>query len=95
MQKIEFLDSRTIASSKVPLVMKKYGKKYIARDIFLDHEQNKEYVKSQIKKAISFAKDHGSAVAIGHPHANTLAAIKELKSELNSVELVRIDKVYE
>lgn len=93
-QNINFLDSRTIGSSKVAHVMKKHGKKYVGRDVFLDHEQSKEYVKSQIKKAIEIAKDHGSAVAIGHPHINTLQAIKESRAILGSVELVYVDRLY-
>lgn len=93
-QHINFLDSRTVGSSKVASVMKKYGKKYVGRDVFLDHQQDKEYVKSQIKKAIEIAKEHGSAVAIGHPHVNTLQAIRESKAILGSVELVYVDRLY-
>jgi polysaccharide deacetylase 2 family uncharacterized protein YibQ len=91
---IKFVDSRTIASSKVPQVMKKLGRAYVARDVFLDHEQSKEYVKKQIKEAIRVAKDHGSAIAIGHPHKNTLEALRESKKLLESVELVRIDEMF-
>jgi len=92
--KINFLDSRTTAKTKVPKVMKNFGLKYISRDVFLDHEMDKPYVKSQIKKAIKFAKIHGSAVAIGHPHPNTLQALKESKELLSNVDLVYIYKVY-
>lgn len=41
---------------------------------------DKPYILSQIKKAIEIAKKHGSAIAIGHPHANTIAAISESKT---------------
>lgn len=91
---INFLDSRTIAESKVEQVMKKYGKNYVSRDIFLDHEQDKEYVKNQIKKAVLYAKEHGESIAIGHPHPNTLKALEESKELLRSVDLVMIDKVF-
>lgn len=91
---INFIDSRTIASTKVPQVMKSYGKEYISRDIFLDHEFDKGYVKEQIKKAVEFAKAHGSAIAIGHPHANTIAAIEESKGLLCEVELVLVEGLY-
>jgi hypothetical protein len=93
-ENINFIDSRTIGSTKVPKVMKSYGKKYMSRDIFLDHELDKDYVKGQIKKAIKIAKVHGSAIAIGHPHANTLLAISESKHLFSEVELVLIDKLY-
>lgn len=91
---INFIDSRTIADTKVPKVMKNYGMKYIGRDVFLDHHSDKNYVKGQIKRAIKIAKEHGTAIAIGHPHKNTLLAIKESKSLLREVDLVRINRIY-
>jgi polysaccharide deacetylase 2 family uncharacterized protein YibQ len=91
---INFIDSRTIGESKVPGVMKSRNKIYMGRDIFLDHEVEKNYIKSQIKKAIEVAKLHGNAIAIGHPHANTMAAISESRSLFKDVELVLVDKLY-
>lgn len=93
-QSINFIDSRTIASTKVPAVMKNYKKKYISRDVFLDHEFDKEYVKGQIKQAVEYAKAHGSAIAIGHPHSNTILAINESKKLFADIELVLVDKLY-
>ena len=93
-QGISFIDSRTIASTKVPLVMKNYGMRYIARDVFLDHKMDKAYVKKQIKKAIQVAKTHGTAIAIGHPHINTIMALNESKKLFKDVELVLINKLY-
>lgn len=93
-ENINFIDSRTVASTKVQKVMDSYGKKYVGRDIFLDHQADKEYVKSQIKKAVEMAKLHGNAIAIGHPHENTILAISESKALLKDVELVFIDKFY-
>jgi len=91
---INFVDSRTIADTKVPKVMKNYGLKYIGRDVFLDHHSDKKYVKGQIKEAIRIAKEHGNAIAIGHPHKNTLLAIHESKALFRDVELVLIDRIY-
>ncbi|MDD5373415.1 MAG: divergent polysaccharide deacetylase family protein [Sulfurimonas sp.] len=93
-QNISFIDSRTIGESKVPIVMKSYKKQYVGRDVFLDHQVDKNYIKSQIKKAIEVAKMHGSAIAIGHPHANTILAIDESKHLFKDVELVLVDKLY-
>ena len=93
-EKIEFIDSRTIASTKVPTVMKNYGKKYVSRDVFLDHEHDKEYIKEQIKKAVQTAKVHGTAIAIGHPQANTILAINESKELFEDIELVLIERLY-
>ena len=93
-QNIYFIDSRTTADTKAPKVMKNFGLEYVSRDVFLDHDMDKESVKEQIKKAIKVAKIHGTAIAIGHPHANTLMALKESKYLFKDVELVYINRLY-
>jgi polysaccharide deacetylase 2 family uncharacterized protein YibQ len=91
---ITFIDSRTTAQTQAPAVMKKLGKKYIGRDVFLDHHNEVSYIKKQIKKAISVAKEHGTVIAICHPHKSTIRALSESKHLFKGVELVRIDKLY-
>ncbi len=91
---IYFIDSRTTAKTKVPLVMKNFGLKYMARDVFLDHHQDKAYIKKQIKEAVRIAKKYGTAIAIGHPHKNTLLALKESKELLKQVDLVQVYELY-
>jgi polysaccharide deacetylase 2 family uncharacterized protein YibQ len=91
---ISFVDSRTTAATMAPKVLKNFGLKYVSRDIFLDHEMDKKYVIGQIKKAIKFAKVHGSAIAIGHPHPNTLQALRESKKLFKDVDLVYIYQIY-
>lgn len=93
-QKISFIDSRTTAETKAPKVLKNYGLNYVARDVFLDHESDKVYIIKQIKKAIKIAKLHGTAIAIGHPHANTILALSESKKLFEDVELVYINRLY-
>lgn len=92
--KIHFVDSRTTAETKAPKVLKNFGLSYIARDVFLDHHMDKPYILKQIKKAIKVAKTHGTAIAIGHPHKNTLQALYESKKLLQKIDLVHIDKLY-
>jgi len=91
--KINFIDSRTTSKTKAPKVMKNFGLRYMARDVFLDHRMDKAYVKKQIKAAIRSAKKHGTAIAIGHPHKNTLAALRESKKLFHDVELVYINQL--
>jgi len=92
-QNIAFIDSRTTGNSKAQKVSKKYDLEYMGRDVFLDHQMDKGYIVSQIKKAIQVAKKHGSAISIGHPHTNTIAALNESKAILREVELVLVDKL--
>ncbi len=91
---IRFVDSRTTAQTMAPRVLKNFGLKYVSRDVFLDHHMDKPYILKQIKKAIAVAKDHGSAIAIGHPHKNTLEALSESKDLLKDVELVQVNQIY-
>jgi len=91
---INFVDSRTTAKTQAPKVLKNFGLNYVARDVFLDHHMDKPYILKQIKKAIKVAKNHGTAIAIGHPHKNTLQALYESKKLLKEVELVYINRLY-
>ncbi len=93
-QGISFVDSRTTAETQAPKVLKNFGLKYVARDVFLDHRMEKDYILKQIKKAIAVAKKHGTAIAIGHPHKNTILALSESKKYFKDVELVYINRLY-
>lgn len=93
-QGIHFVDSRTTAQTQAPKVSKNYGIKYVARDVFLDHHMEEDYVKEQIKKAVKFAQEHGKAIAIGHPHKNTLQALAASKELLKQVQLVQVKDIY-
>jgi polysaccharide deacetylase 2 family uncharacterized protein YibQ len=93
-QDINFIDSRTTGKTQAPKVMKNLNMPYISRDVFLDHQMDKEFVHKQIKEVIEIAKKHGSAIAIGHPHKNTLLALQEAKKLFEDVELVYINKMY-
>ena len=93
-ENINFVYSRTTAQTKAPKVMKNLGLSYVARDVFLDHSSDKKSIKKAIKKAIKIARLHGTAIAIGHPHANTLLALHESKKLFKDVELVYINRLY-
>jgi polysaccharide deacetylase 2 family uncharacterized protein YibQ len=85
-----FVDSRTTADTKAPKIAKKEGKKLLQRDIFLDNVIEKEAIKEQISLAVSKAKERNFAIAIGHPHKETIAALKEFAKECDEVEVVYI-----
>ncbi|AQW81835.1 divergent polysaccharide deacetylase [Campylobacter pinnipediorum subsp. pinnipediorum] len=90
-----FIDSKTIATTKVKKVAKKYKKPYISRDVFLDDKDNKASINKEIKNAINIAKQKGYAIAIGHPRKNTIEALKQNRSYiLDNVELVYVKDLY-
>ncbi len=90
---LKFIDSRTTSLTKVEAVEKEFGERYLARDVFLDNEQNIDYIKGQLKKAVKIAKKRGYAIAIGHPHPKTIEALKKSKDILKEVKLVYIDEL--
>ena len=72
-----FVDSMTTSKSVGPATAKSVGVPEVSRDIFLDDVDNKEAVERQLAKLETMARQHGSAIAIGHPHDNTIAALTE------------------
>ncbi|GIU01605.1 hypothetical protein TSL6_21110 [Sulfurovum sp. TSL6] len=90
-----FVDSRTIASTKVPRITEDFGDAYVARDVFIDNEHHVLYIHRQLQKAVKIAKKRGYAIAIGHPHKMTLKALSGAADIFNEVELVYIDELYQ
>ncbi|MDB5042969.1 MAG: protein of unknown function YibQ, partial [Candidatus Eremiobacteraeota bacterium] len=77
-----FIDSRTIASSVAARDAIAAGVPSAARDVFLDDVANVDAVEAQLRRAAAIAKERGSAIAIGHPRASTLLAVRALLPEL-------------
>jgi polysaccharide deacetylase 2 family uncharacterized protein YibQ len=93
-KKMYFLDSRTSAHSVAGRLAGELGVRNADRDVFLDNTLDKTYIKGQITELVSIAKKHGSAIAIGHPHPETIEAIRESLGALNgSVEIVRLSDI--
>jgi polysaccharide deacetylase 2 family uncharacterized protein YibQ len=90
-----FVDSRTIASTKVPKITEDFGDAYVARDVFIDNEHNVSYIHRQLQKAVDMAKKRGHAIAIGHPSKMTMKALSGAAAIFNDVELVYIDELYQ
>lgn len=90
--KLNFVDSRTTAKTAAPAIAKKFGKGYIRRDIFLDNKLDKTYILGQLEKTVKIAKEHGSALAIGHPHSITLQTIASANGMFKDIDVVYIDE---
>jgi hypothetical protein len=88
-----FVDSMTTPYTKSLLVDKIYKIPLYRRNIFLDDEENAKYIQNQLKKAIAYAKKHGYAIAIGHPHPITLKTLKNSLNMLKGVQVVYIDEL--
>ena len=56
---------------------------YASRDIFLDHDQNRDAIDQQLKRMETIADKNNLVIAIGHPYATTLAALKSWYANLD------------
>jgi len=72
-----FLDSRTTPNSVAEMAAAEMGVPFATRDIFLDNDRSEAAVAGQIDRLIAHAVEAGTAIAIGHPHPETLAAVEE------------------
>ena len=88
-----FVDSRTSGKSVAKKYAQKYNMPYIVRNIFIDNEENYQYIQNQLKQAIEIAKKQGYAIAIGHPHTVTLEVLKDSKSLFKEVEPIFINQL--
>ncbi|GAC1657664.1 MAG: divergent polysaccharide deacetylase family protein [Vulcanimicrobiaceae bacterium] len=77
-----FIDSRTSAQSVAAQVAASAGMRTASRDVFLDNNDDRDAVETMLRTAASVALENGSAIAIGHPRAATLQAIRALIPEL-------------
>jgi len=70
-----FLDSRTTPATVAGAMAARYTVPFAGRNIFLDNEASAEAVWTQLMKVEADARHAGFAVAIGHPHDATIAAL--------------------
>ncbi len=77
-----FVDSKTTADSIATRQASKQGILFHTRDIFLDNERDKGAIERQLEKAEKIAQQQGLALAIGHPHPQTLEVLKEQLPQL-------------
>jgi polysaccharide deacetylase 2 family uncharacterized protein YibQ len=74
---LAFLDSRTIASTVASQVAGQVGVPHIDRDVFIDNDESVEAVLRQLEETEHVAQRKGFALAIGHPHPTTIAALQQ------------------
>lgn len=72
-----FLDSRTSAHSVAAELANAAGVPNAARQVFLDDVLSSDNVWQQLGETETIARRNGYAIAIGHPHDNTLAALEK------------------
>lgn len=85
-----FIDSRTTAATVAETSARAAGVAAARRNVFLDDEQAVPAIRKQFALAIRDAREKGSALAIGHPHPETLQVLNDMmpEAERQGVRLV-------
>lgn len=79
-----FIDSRTTAATVAYEAAERSGVRAASRKVFLDDTATRDAVLGQLDLAVRDARRDGSAIAIGHPHPATIAALAEGVPRLKS-----------
>jgi len=76
-RQLYFIDSKTTGKSVVAAITQRHGVKTRSRDVFLDNDKSYKALDRQFNQLIQLAKQHGHAVAIGHPYPETYRYLKK------------------
>ncbi len=72
-----FLDSRTGPDTQAANIARDVGVPVLSRDVFLDNDDEGAKVEAQFSRLEKLARKNGAAIAIGHPHPETLAILEK------------------
>ena len=92
-----FVDSLTSPDSVGYQLSKEMGIKTAHRSVFLDNEQEPDYIRNQVDYLKELALKNGSAIAIGHPYCHTIDILveAELTLQAEGIEIVRLEELLE
>lgn len=90
-----FIDSMTTRNSIAYQVAQEMGVKTAVRTVFLDNENDMEYIKGQMLEVQEVALIDGEAIAIGHSRINTFYVLKRMIPELikAGIEIVPVSEL--
>ncbi len=91
-----FLDSLTSPKSVAYATAREFGLRAAKRDVFLDNESDSAaYIGKQLEELASIAKEHGSAIGIGHPHPATIEALRKWLATMSQqgIEIVPVSRL--
>lgn len=89
-----FVDSRTTDQTVALRIADEHGVPGVERDVFLDPAFDEDTIETQFDRFIKLAREKGSALAIAHPHPNTLRLLKKRLKTLqrHGIRLVSISE---
>jgi uncharacterized protein len=89
-----YVDSRTTRRSVALELGNRFGVPVATRGVFLDHTLSRKTMAIQIERLLGLARSAGSAIAIGHPHRETLKCLRDALPRIkNSARLVTVSEI--
>lgn len=85
--RLYFIDSRTTAASVALAAAQRQRLPAFYRAVFLDNTETVPYTLGQLREFRHMVEQEGVALAIGHPHATTLAALAKFLPELERADI--------
>ena len=86
-RKLFFIDSRTTAESVALEAARRQGVPTFYRSVFLDDQETVPYTLGQLRELRHVVEEQGAALAIGHPHPTTIAALAQFLPELERADI--------
>ncbi len=89
------VDSRTTPRSRLKKQARQAGLATARRHVFLDHDRSPEAIESAWQQLLDQARQRGFAIAIGHPHRQTIEFLGQAVEKLGQedVELVPVSRL--
>ena len=85
--RLYFIDSRTTGSSKALEAARRQNLPAFYRAVFLDNTETVPYTLGQLRQFRENVEREGVAIAIGHPHPTTIAALARFLPELERADI--------
>lgn len=82
--KLYFIDSRTSPRTVAERTARNTHLPTLRRDVFLDNDLDKSAIEKNIRRWLHLAQTRGLAVAIGHPHPQTLQVLETVLPQLEA-----------
>jgi polysaccharide deacetylase 2 family uncharacterized protein YibQ len=86
-RRLYFVDSRTTAETNALTEARRFGLPSFYRSVFLDDTETVAYTLEQLRTFRRTVQEHGVALAIGHPHPTTIAALVQFLPEFAQADI--------
>lgn len=90
-----FVDNLTTNKTVTKKIAGDVGLQYLFRDVFVDNDLNRSSILQQLGKAEIIARKKGLAIAVGHPHPETISALRDWipEAKAGGITFVRISEL--